>query len=509
MYFDPEFAYLYNGGVLASGGIPGHTDHPGTSLQWITGLISRLTYLFHSNKLSFSQDLVSNPDVFLLSVRIALAFLFCFCLFIFGVNAIKYLGMHLGLVTILFICGGIKLWYPWMYLLTPESLVASATRLILALLLPCILNRDNQPTVLISCCVGLTFAIGITGKVIILPLFLLLPFVLRAKEILVVGVTAVVASLIILKPVYSRFGVMWTWFKGVASSPDRYGADASAEWTVPENLRRAMRNVDGAFPFAWLIVLVVLAGTVIIFRELFNGRIKEAGFTFFLSSCGIALAIIGTLGMGYKSFDLRDFIMIPFLGSLLLSVVLYKSWTCLKFSLKMDAGRLSSYAAVALISVSIFLGLRATVRVIQSTDFMILTQSSNNKTLDNVVGDSILINAYPSSSLEFASSFGNSWSSSFYSKEIFERFPNYLELHIWAQVIYGYKSTPALVPIDCLDITHLLVDSRIYLVITDHILTSYWPDRVDDIVLANGFSLKVSELQIDLNEKVFEITSCA
>ena len=508
LYFDPEFAYLYNGGVITSGGTPGHWDHPGTSLQWITGLISRLTYLFHSSKLSFSQDLVSNPDIFLLTVRLTLALLFCFCLFIFGVNANKYLGMHLGLATILFICAGIKLWYPWIYFLTPESLVASTTLLILALLLPCILNRDNQPSILISCCVGLAFAFGITGKVIILPLFLLLPFVLRAKEILVVGVITIVTSLIILKPVYPRFGVMYNWFKGVASSPDRYGNEDSAKWTVLENFRRAIRDIDGAYPFAWLIVLVLIAASIIVSREVFAGRIKEARLTFFLSSCGVTLAIIGTLGMGYKSFNLRDFIMIPFLAPLLMSVVLFKSRAYLKYPQLIDSRRFSSYAAIALISVSTFLSLRATLHVIRSTDSTILTQSSNIKTLDNAVGDSILINAYPSSSLEFASSFGNAFSSNFYSKEIFQRFPNYLELNIWDQVLYGYKSTPALTPIDCLNITHLLVGSRIYLVIQDHILTSYWPDRTDDIVLANGFSLKVSELRTDLNGKVFKITGC-
>ena len=63
VFYDPAYPYLYNGVVIIQGGVPGHTDHPGTSLQWISGIVSKLTHVLRDNGSSLSEDVVAHSEL--------------------------------------------------------------------------------------------------------------------------------------------------------------------------------------------------------------------------------------------------------------------------------------------------------------------------------------------------------------------------------------------------------------------------------------------------------------
>jgi len=81
---DPEYAYLYNGLNIARLNFHlGHIDHPGTPVQMTVAFTIRVVHLFSGQGL-LSDDVMKNPEKYLLASNLVLIILITVALFVLG-----------------------------------------------------------------------------------------------------------------------------------------------------------------------------------------------------------------------------------------------------------------------------------------------------------------------------------------------------------------------------------------------------------------------------------------
>jgi hypothetical protein len=94
---DPAYAYLYNSTNLASGVMEvGHIDHPGTTAQVVGAIFVRAIYTFSGTKDSVAEDMIADPEKYLMTIAHILACLMGVFLIWFGF-AITRLSKSLAL----------------------------------------------------------------------------------------------------------------------------------------------------------------------------------------------------------------------------------------------------------------------------------------------------------------------------------------------------------------------------------------------------------------------------
>jgi len=83
--YDPDYCYLFNGLNLAySHGNIGHVDHPGTTVQVLSGLIIKITYTFRKTANSLPSDLLSFPEYYLRVIAWTFTIINCIIIFFCG-----------------------------------------------------------------------------------------------------------------------------------------------------------------------------------------------------------------------------------------------------------------------------------------------------------------------------------------------------------------------------------------------------------------------------------------
>jgi hypothetical protein len=88
---DPEYAYLFNSLNLALGAPPGHTDHPGTTIQLWGALVIRTVHLF-AGRGEFVPDVITRSEFYLTVIYVSLAILYAITLFVVGRAAFSAFG---------------------------------------------------------------------------------------------------------------------------------------------------------------------------------------------------------------------------------------------------------------------------------------------------------------------------------------------------------------------------------------------------------------------------------
>ena len=98
---DPEYPYLLNGLNCASLQFHniGHTDHPGTPFQMLTGVFIRVTHLV-TGQGPVTTDVLSRPEMYLSASSFYLSLITFFLLFWLGRIAIRNKGELTGAVIL-------------------------------------------------------------------------------------------------------------------------------------------------------------------------------------------------------------------------------------------------------------------------------------------------------------------------------------------------------------------------------------------------------------------------
>jgi len=221
---DPEYPYLLNGlncATLNFNNI-GHTDHPGTPFQMITGVFIRTTHVFIGQG-SIIQDVLSRPETYLASASLLLSFLTFLLIYWLGRIAIGNSAKLAGAIILQssFLLSTVLIDMPLRY--NPDRMLV-IYNLVLAGFTIKYLFTENYPVRLYAIISGILMGIGFATKfnflpVLIIPLLLIPDF----RNRLIYGLSVVGAFFIGVLPILNKFKEFRRFITGVASHDGLYG----------------------------------------------------------------------------------------------------------------------------------------------------------------------------------------------------------------------------------------------------------------------------------------------
>jgi hypothetical protein len=255
--YDPAYVYLLNAMSIMHGYVPGHIDHPGTSVQILSGTILAVSWfvgrIVGQTALDFDSAILNNPEFYLRAIA---------CVFlVMNVGAILYLGCRIqratgSLLLALVVQVGFVLFaglLPWMAYVAPEAILIFSAALIMAVLSDILFpvqGHGDQAAVGRGILIGFFLALGLTAKVTFLPLLLLILVIPTSKEKIVAAVSFVSFAVLILLPAAPAMPRLIDWLARLTSHTGEYGdgpngfIDTAA---IPERLRFFLYNTPLLF----------------------------------------------------------------------------------------------------------------------------------------------------------------------------------------------------------------------------------------------------------------------
>ncbi|MDO8944824.1 MAG: hypothetical protein Q7U75_16710, partial [Desulfobacterales bacterium] len=205
--YDCAYQYLFNGAGLMKGYNPFHTDHPGTPVQILTGLISILSWsiarLCGLTSLAFPASVAANPEEYLRVIMTA--FLVMNCMAVYWLGAAIARSTHIVIAGIAsqtgyFLFGPL---FPRIFHAAPEAILCLSATALMSVLAP-VLFADRDCSDRRAGAVGFFIGLGVACKVTFFPL-LLLTLVLRRPRAIVIAISASALSmLVLLLPIVSQ-----------------------------------------------------------------------------------------------------------------------------------------------------------------------------------------------------------------------------------------------------------------------------------------------------------------
>ncbi len=220
---DPEYAYLLNSLSIVNGLTPGHTDHPGTTLQMLGAAVIKLANLSKSND-EINTIVISNPEHYLNLINITMFIIFICTTITLGV--IGYLFLNDILLAVILQLSSFVSFTAFRELsrVTPETLLLSICTIFLIILLFHFKYDIEKHSFIYSIIFGVVCGIGLVTKVTFLPLFIV-PLVIlpNLKNRLLFLLSTLLAFFIFTIPVISEYERIFNWFISIFTHSGYYG----------------------------------------------------------------------------------------------------------------------------------------------------------------------------------------------------------------------------------------------------------------------------------------------
>lgn len=271
--YDPAYIYLFNGLGLIEGYVPQHTDHPGTPLQLLIGLI---VFVIHSVMRiagtagsDIDASVVAAPESYLAAASAAVLALNVLAIFYLGLHVLRASGrIELALASQagFLLLGSMT---PRLTYISAEALIIFAAVMAAAcfadlLLRPAPLSQKETRAAVIGS--AFFIALGLTTKVTCLP-FLLLPFLFRTRRDVVLCFLLIAGfAFVMLLPILPQLPRVLGWLLSILIHRGRYGYGDEGfvdVGSVPDHLYQLI--TANGFLFA-TGVLLALAGLVALAR---------------------------------------------------------------------------------------------------------------------------------------------------------------------------------------------------------------------------------------------------
>ena len=227
--FDPDYNYLLNSLSLLKFHTPGHTDHPGTTLQLLGAAILLLKWLGVSlfvHREPLADSVLSHPEEYLRSINIVLNVLIGTTLYW---SAWRIYRLSNSLVAALLLQVSMLVYsqtFLALFRVSPEPLLLAVGLALMVPLAPMVIRSDgteeaNENRLAIAA--GVIFGFGLITKITFAPwaaVILLFPKRSQKRRF---AVAAVTTSVVLLLPVAARLPDMATWFSSLLLHSGHYG----------------------------------------------------------------------------------------------------------------------------------------------------------------------------------------------------------------------------------------------------------------------------------------------
>jgi hypothetical protein len=427
--FDPAYAYLFNGLGLLQGWMPGHTDHPGTTIQElaaVTILFRWLITLLAGSRQSVADSVLSQPEVYLAAINFVLLALGAAA----TVLGVLFLMRRTGRIWPALLALALMICSPnLMESLTdvkPEPLlIALATLVVLLASSPIQLHR-KQARFVRPMLLGGVLGAGIVTKITFAPLAL---FVLALPGIIDVGVAgfaAAVATALFTIPIWPELGAMLSWHLKVLTHQGQYGEGPPGLPPAASLLDGAWSLLYGAEPIFFVAIAVLGIAVVLPVRdrgsEPGSWRLFLIGFVIILSQLAVttprpaAHYLVPSLGV--------IVMLVPLAAHFLIKRTDRAGMLAAAAGVLVTLGLLA-WSGIGTMLVDIANGQRAAVELQQ------LTEVAND-------ANCRLLPYYRFGARRYAMLFGNDFSRRAYAEGLDRLYPGYVTFNIWAECIEGF-----------------------------------------------------------------------
>lgn len=300
-HIDPDFVYLINGLNFHHGNANDiiHVDHPGTPLQILIGwLIPIISFL--RNAPDVSTDVFLNPNIYIKTSIIFIAFLEAIFLFLIGKTFYKNnhnLMQTFILQSAILISSTVILFYLKIF---TETLLPLGVLMIIFTILK--KNQNEISDLAYSIIAGLIVGIFIATKITFAPILILAIFMIeKYKNIALFLGFSILSFFIAVLPVIERISYFQKFLFNVATHEGAYGT-GNVEIFNPE---RYFSNMIDLLTTEWAFTIILSVGIVtlitnIIKHKLFFFKCKERKLMF-----AVILTIIAQLIVVSKNGGMR------------------------------------------------------------------------------------------------------------------------------------------------------------------------------------------------------------
>lgn len=505
-YADPPYMYLFNSLSLATGKAPKHVDHPGTSLQWLMAGIEHVTFSISGSEESLAGDIAWNPEKYLQVTGVVLAVLFAASASFLAFQLLRYLGGLPSVVASLSILAASGLTVPWIVVATPEALVASCTLTALGILVPSMVSTNHQPTAARLIAVGILMAIGVTAKIVMLPLFVALAFILSLRKLLAAFGVFVLATAVILIPVYASLPRMFGWFVNLSRSSGRYGGESPA--SVSSNIIAGLSTVSQEYFLTW----IVLAATIALLVFAWVRQRQAFTVTLGLPAVGLTLAVFANLVFSFKETTDRDFILLVGLIPVLAALVVATT-RCMARTGQLPRFLASEFVGGMLITALILVVLVQTWGSFQEIKKFEESSAREAAVLEDASNyDGVVVHSFLAQNEFFALMLGSEWAHHPYSDKVLQRFPDNLYFNYWWSTVFGIRSDGTVGYLNCDDLSPLIKERGLLFVLPGDFSDQPDLETPQSITLGDGSVLSFDSGSVRLFDdrlSAIPIVNCA
>ncbi|MFC2107559.1 hypothetical protein ACFLRY_04415 [Bacteroidota bacterium] len=296
---DPEYPYLLNGlnATYPDFSRIGHTDHPGTPFQLLTGIFIKLIYWINGNG-NITESVISNPELYLLWSSILITIITAFVVLNLGQVVYKNSGSIFGSLilqsTVLLNIVLIEIFSRYI----PDRALIIYT-FIFVILCYKYLYQEGFSSRKMALYSGLIMGLGFITKISYLPM-LIIPLILinSFKNRILYIVTFIVVSFILLLPVLDRFNDMYQFVLGMATHDGLYGK--GNEQIV--NINSFLYNLNLIFKYNLSFCIIFLLSFVVFISMLFKSRLRNRSQKEFLMHLAFILATLISVILVAKHF---------------------------------------------------------------------------------------------------------------------------------------------------------------------------------------------------------------
>jgi hypothetical protein len=424
-YLDPSYVYLMNSLSIVNGELPGHTDHPGTTVQLIGGLVLKVNALigeFKGEDTSITIKVLQNPERYIEKISHVLLSIIAIAVFLFGLQVyLETKNLGLAIISQAFPLTFSTL-LEHLPRLEPEPLLIASIYLLAATLVPIATGTAGKTSLQLRASIaGTIMGIGLVTKVTFTPLLLFL-LVFHGKKAKLFAVIALVVSVIMLTiPIWDSIPRVVNWLIVLMIHSGHYGRGETGLPSVSILLSNGT-SLFRAIPIIFCFIPLLLV-------SLFTVK-KDAKFSglYWLLVVSL-LVLISCLAITIKHYS-PHYVMqaIALSGFLLLIIVLSFSRKSPKFFVFI---------------ISIMCGFLIYSALGQTKETLLSYQKQHNEHswLQEVAQQygCRTISYYRSSSPKYALQFGNNFARRIYHNDLIKLYPEHVSYSLQGKRFFDFQ----------------------------------------------------------------------
>lgn len=449
---DPEYAYLLNFLNIIQLKTPGHTDHPGTTLQVLGGIIIQVTYfiqsLIHSVTSGVLTTVLQNPEFYLSTVNTTILILTTGCLIILGALAF-YLSQSIALSLLLQSNVFLATTLSESTRVRPEALLICLTQLLIILLL-FFLYSEKLKLPRFALVIGAVLGLGVATKVTFMPLslvILLLPS-WKQKGLATLGVIA--TFFLATLPIITKYSSFFNWLTSIATHTGRYGGGNQGLVNVSE-LPNIFASLVGQDQLFFSIIGLSALNFLILTSWFVWDCLKNLNFNNLLQvfttnklyrifACLLLIVLVQLL-ITLKHPAIHYLLPSMGLCSMLILVQVSLVANFLTPVLKPTTLRVIGLSVLCMYTILIVTNTHSSIlqSVKMKQSYMVEIQTINRIIQQKYI-DCVHISYYRSSNKEYALKFGNDFASNQFSELLQSMYPKRVFYNIWSHKYYSFNT---------------------------------------------------------------------